>query len=53
MRIEDDVSFSFSRGIPCKYPVSTTLTYHILGEPDPAVGINIDAYTNAVQRLAG
>jgi hypothetical protein len=24
------------------------LTYHILGEPDPTVAINVDTYTNAV-----
>jgi hypothetical protein len=29
------------------------LTYHVLGEPDPAIGIDINADADAVKRLAG
>ncbi len=34
-----------------EWPV-TTLTHHVLGEPDPAIWIDIHADTDAVQRRA-
>jgi hypothetical protein len=45
---DKDEKPKYSRDIPCGYPVLTILTYHILGEPDPTVAINVDTYTNAV-----